>query len=664
MAFPASPTVGQTYTTGAGTEYIYTSSGFWQLVGSSIMSGATSTVAGTSGIVPTPGIGYQDARLMGDATFDRTDRLTAISLPNFATSGSIGTAATTVDIAGFIIINQTTTGQTLTLPNPTANTKIRKLTIANTGTASFIIGTSTVKISSAFEFAWNGSAWVPAGGAGANYTASATAPSSPAVADLWYNTTLDTLNIRVYDGTNTEWIDISSIGGATALFTGATASVAGTLGTVPAPAIGQEDYKLYGDATWDGTDRQAFVELTNFTSSGSIGTAATTVDIASALFIPQTTASIVLTLPNPTISTKAKRLSVINTGSVSITVSNIVITADSHWAWEWDPTSAAWYSFTPSTQTSATYSTWLSTVVDTNYTSTTTISSTAIQPTTARLNLTAGTVLSSGITGGSNSITILAAGIYNINASVQIYNGSTNVSTLQIIKNNTTIVGADETQGNSSYTITYNPQIDVNISCAVGDILDFRVANSNSTTVQVQGFNITCNQITGFLPNTTMIGATSTTNGYAGFVPAPTAGQQGEVLFGSAAFGFPLSTALQTTTIINQISTTASIAAQLTSVAAGTYLVFYNVDYSLTTANAILVATGVTINSTGFSLPSTCQWSQYIPGDSFTTNPYAGTGFTQVTLSASGTIEVNHIVYSTASGLTLQNIRLMAIRIA
>mgnify|MGYP003453218909 FL=1 len=44
----------------------------------------------------------------------------------------------------------------------------------------------------------------------------------------------------------------------------------------------------------------AAMTLTNYTVSGSIGTAAATVDVKTTFNINQTTANITLTLPNPT----------------------------------------------------------------------------------------------------------------------------------------------------------------------------------------------------------------------------------------------------------------------------------------------------------------------------------------------------------------------------
>lgn len=65
---------------------------------------------------------------------------TGYVLPNFSSSGSIGTAAATVDVYSRININQTTPSITLTVPTPTnTSTKVVEVWIANKGTVSFTL---------------------------------------------------------------------------------------------------------------------------------------------------------------------------------------------------------------------------------------------------------------------------------------------------------------------------------------------------------------------------------------------------------------------------------------------------------------------------------------------------------------------------------------------
>ncbi|MFO0781923.1 MAG: hypothetical protein U0524_03485, partial [Candidatus Saccharimonadales bacterium] len=86
--------------------------------------------------------------------------LTALNIADLPTGGVIGTAAATVDIATTLNMNQTTAGQSMSIPNPTSSTAGRILYISNTGTADFIVnGVGLIPDTSA-SFIWNGTTWV------------------------------------------------------------------------------------------------------------------------------------------------------------------------------------------------------------------------------------------------------------------------------------------------------------------------------------------------------------------------------------------------------------------------------------------------------------------------------------------------------------------------
>jgi hypothetical protein len=86
----------------------------------------------------------------------------AVSLGNFAGDGAIGSAAATVDATSTILINQTTTFRSLTIPNPTGATAGRMVRIVNTGTAKFQVqGAAHIPPGRAITFLWTGSAWLP-----------------------------------------------------------------------------------------------------------------------------------------------------------------------------------------------------------------------------------------------------------------------------------------------------------------------------------------------------------------------------------------------------------------------------------------------------------------------------------------------------------------------
>ncbi len=93
--------------------------------------------------------------------------------------------------------------------------------------------------------------------------------------------------------------------------------------------------------------------LSNFTSSGSIGTAASTVDIYTTFVIPQTTSSITLSLPSPTNTTSGRSIYIINTGTASFNISSPAVTLNAGAAaslvWEYNGSSGAWVSTAVST---------------------------------------------------------------------------------------------------------------------------------------------------------------------------------------------------------------------------------------------------------------------------------------------------------------------------
>lgn len=86
--------------------------------------------------------------------------LASVAITDKASGGSIGSAATTVDIASVALCNQTTAAQTLTLPTPTSATPIRLMYVVNVGSASFTVVGASVAAGAAQLAMWNGSAWI------------------------------------------------------------------------------------------------------------------------------------------------------------------------------------------------------------------------------------------------------------------------------------------------------------------------------------------------------------------------------------------------------------------------------------------------------------------------------------------------------------------------
>lgn len=65
--------------------------------------------------------------------------LIPLSVSDVAAGGSIGSAATTVDIYSAFLINQTTAGKALTLATPTQTSLMREVNVSNVGSAGFFM---------------------------------------------------------------------------------------------------------------------------------------------------------------------------------------------------------------------------------------------------------------------------------------------------------------------------------------------------------------------------------------------------------------------------------------------------------------------------------------------------------------------------------------------
>lgn len=81
------------------------------------------------------------------------------AIADLPAGGSIGSAATTVDIRSAFTINQTTAGQTITLPNPTVTTGGLRVIVMNIGTEAFLFYGQNTAIGDGAQVMWNGTAW-------------------------------------------------------------------------------------------------------------------------------------------------------------------------------------------------------------------------------------------------------------------------------------------------------------------------------------------------------------------------------------------------------------------------------------------------------------------------------------------------------------------------
>ena len=89
--------------------------------------------------------------------------LAPLVIGNLPTGGSIGSAASTVDINSVALINQTTAGQTFTLADPTNPTLAQAFTVVANSTASIVGYGNTIPSGRAGTFLWTGTKWVLGG---------------------------------------------------------------------------------------------------------------------------------------------------------------------------------------------------------------------------------------------------------------------------------------------------------------------------------------------------------------------------------------------------------------------------------------------------------------------------------------------------------------------
>ncbi len=87
-----------------------------------------------------------------------------------------------------------------------------------------------------------------------------------------------------------------------------------------------------------GSEVNRVITTSNFLANGVIGTAAATVDVTSTILIPQTTANIFLTLPNPTNTTAGRKLRVVNTGTERFRVAGVDVYPTTHTDFVWSGT--------------------------------------------------------------------------------------------------------------------------------------------------------------------------------------------------------------------------------------------------------------------------------------------------------------------------------------
>lgn len=185
-----------------------------------------------------------------------------LALGNFASGGSIGTAATTVDAYTSISVAQTTSGQTLSLPTPSNATEYgHMLYISNVGSVSFMISGTPLSAGSSASFIWSntsgGAKWQYAGADGNSILNQS---SSTQTANFNISGTGVAANLQATSGIATPLLDTGS---ATTL----------NIGTTNATSISLNKATLVNVTSTSAfkiQDASANVLLTADTSTGTI----------------------------------------------------------------------------------------------------------------------------------------------------------------------------------------------------------------------------------------------------------------------------------------------------------------------------------------------------------------------------------------------------------
>ena len=249
--------------------------------------GATFTIGGAGG--------------SGTFTNNGSTKNTTLALGDLA-GGSIGSAASTVDIYSSFSISPTAGGRTYTIPAPTDGGVGRLIYISNiNGSNTFTIGSTVFNTHSTGTLVYDGTSWNFAGmdGGSNNYIQNQTAADQSAsfrIAGTGQITSSNASAFKVQNTSNRSLFNVDAtnttvtIGNST---DGANLTIGGAAGS--------------GVFTNNGSTLNTTLALGDL-SAGSIGAANATVDIYTSFSIAPTAANRTYTIPTPTASTSYGRM--------------------------------------------------------------------------------------------------------------------------------------------------------------------------------------------------------------------------------------------------------------------------------------------------------------------------------------------------------------------
>jgi hypothetical protein len=166
----------------------------------------------------------------------------------------------------------------------------------SSGTFNVDVGTTASKIiqldGSAKLPAVDGSALTNLPGGGVNITSSATAPSSPNVGDQWFDTTDGILFAYMTDGTDSDWIDISSTNGLMAK------SITSSATAPNSPSVGDQWFDIVDGILFaymtDGTDSD-WIDISSANGLAASSGGGGAMEFVSQTIITTSTASVTFT---------------------------------------------------------------------------------------------------------------------------------------------------------------------------------------------------------------------------------------------------------------------------------------------------------------------------------------------------------------------------------